>query len=158
MKENMLTIRTVENIKRGSKITLFNGLYAMVYGIISLCLMDIFIKRDFRDISVVWQVFAKYNPEIANMLFRFIIIKSILIIIVGIMIIALSNYILKKKDKTAWVTLFVTGLMFWGSLLTVDIMQGNLITIIISLVGWIMFIIGILLPVRYYLQRDYTEY
>jgi hypothetical protein len=154
----MLTIQTVENIKSGSKWTLVNGIYAILLGIAYLATLGFFIRRGFRSIDVVWQVFSKYNPEIANMLIRMIIIKAILIILIGVMIVALSYHILKKKDKVAWITLFVTGLIFWGSILTLEIMQGDLYLIVPHFIGWITFIIGSLLPVRYYLQRDYTEY
>lgn len=154
----MLTIQTVETIRRGSRITLFNGIYAILIGIIYLCTFKFLLKMDFRSIDVVWQVFSKYNPDITSMIIKLIILKAVFIIIFGVMIVTFSAYILKKKDKVAWIILFITGLIFWGLILTLDIMQGNLFTIIPILIGWIMFIIGILLPVRYYLQRDFTEY
>jgi hypothetical protein len=113
---------------------------------------------DFRRIEVVWQVFAKYNPAIAAMYIKMLILKGVLIITFGVVIVYLSNYILKKKDRTAWINLFIFGLIFWASLLTIEILNKNPYTIAASFIGWIMFIIGILLPIRFYMQREYEEY
>lgn len=154
----MLTIRTVDNIKRGSKITSFNGIYALILGILYLGFIIPILKTNFRKINVVWQVFSKYNPELNRMMIELMIIKGVLIIAIGIAIIYLSNYILKKKDKTAWVILFIIGLIFWPSILTIEILDKNIYTIIASFVGWLTFIIGMLIPIRYYLQREYPEY
>jgi hypothetical protein len=154
----MLTIQTVENIKRGSRITLFNGIYAVIIGVLYLFFMIPLIKMNFREISVVWQVFSKYNPELTSMLLQLIIFKGIIIIGVGVIIIYLSNFILKRKDKTAWVILFIIGLLFWASLLTFEILSKNFYTITASFIGWLMFVIGMLIPIKYYLEKEYPDY
>jgi len=154
----MLTIKTVEDIKIGSRITFWNGIYAIFLGALYLIFIKILLKMNFRVIDVVWQVFAKYNPGINALLFRLIIFKAILIIIFGAVIILLSLYILRKKDKTAWAVLFFLGLIFWASLLAMEIFNKNIYTIIVCFVGLLSFIIGMLLPIRYYLERRYEDY
>ena len=154
----MLTIQTVENIKRGSKITLFNGIYTIILAIVYLSTLRIIAKMNFKVINVVWQVFDKYNPTITFLFIKLMILKSIFMLIFGIIIIAFSIYLMRRKDKTAWVILFFTGLLFWASLLTLDIMDKNPYTITASFIGWLMFIIGMLIPIRYYLEREYTDY
>jgi hypothetical protein len=154
----MLTIQTVENIKSGSKLTLFNGIYAIVMGILYFIFLIPITKMNLRKIDIVWQVFSKYNPELNRILFELMILKGIFIIAVGIIIIYLSSFIIKKKDKAAWIILFVIGLIFWPSLLTFEILDKNIYTIAASFIGWLTFIIGMLIPLKYYLQKEYPEY
>jgi len=154
----MLTIQTLENIKKGSRLTWFNGIYAVIYGLLHLIFINLIIKMNFKAVDSIWQVFVKYNPQISFLYLKLMILRGIFIIIIGIIIIYLSSYILKKKDKRAWAALFIVGLIFWATLLALDIMDKNLYLIIASLIGWISFIIGMLMPLRYYLQREYPEY
>lgn len=154
----MLTIQTLENIKRGSRLTFANGIYAILYGLLYLGFIKFIIKSDFRKAEAVWQVFIKYNPTIGSLYIKLMIIKGILIIALGIAILYLSMYVLKKKDKTAWVFLFLIGLVFWPALLTLEILNRNIYTITASFIGWLSFIIGMLIPLKYYLQREYSEY
>jgi len=154
----MLTIRTVQNIKRGSRITYLNGLYAIILGIIYLALFKIILKLNFRKIDVIWEVFSKYNPEISGLLVRLFFLKAVFVIVMGIIIIYLSRYILKKKDKNAWFVLFIIGVMFWASLVVIEAFNKNWYTIGAASFGWVMFIIGMLLPIRYYIESEYTDY
>jgi len=154
----MLTIKTVENIKRGAWITYINGIYAIILGVIYLSFFRFLLKTNLKAIGVVWQVFAKYNPEINALFIRLIILKGIFIIAIGILIIYLSDYIFRKKDRGTWISLFVIGLIFWGSLLTFEIFDKNIYTISLVAIGWIGFIIGMLIPIRYYTQKDYGDY
>jgi len=154
----MLTIRTVQNIKRGSRITYINGIYAIILGIIYISLFKFIIKVNFRKIDAIWQIFEKYNPGISSIFIRLFILKGIFIIALGIIIIYLSLYILKKKDKNAWFVLFIIGVLFWASLLVIEIFDKNIYTIIAAGIGWIMFIIGMLLPIKYYIEKEETGY
>jgi len=154
----MLTIRTLENIKRGASITFYNGIYAILFGIFYLVFFRFILKENFRAITIVWQVFAKYNPALNSLLVRLMVLKGLFIITIGIAIIYLSLYILRKKDRATWIILFIIGLTFWPILLTFEILDKNLYTTVLSSIGWITFIIGMIIPIRYYMQRNYTEY
>jgi hypothetical protein len=154
----MFTIQTLENIKRGSRITFINGIYAILIGISYILLMIPILKRNFRAIDVVWQVFSKYNPQLSNIILQMMILKGIMMIAFGIVIIYLSSYILKRKDKAAWIILFIIGLMVWASLMIIEIFTKNPYVIIANFIGWITFIIGMLIPIKYYLQKEYPEY
>jgi len=154
----MLTIQTVQNIKTGSRVTLFNGIYAMALGVLYLGFYKFMIKINFKAIDAVWQIFTKYNPELSSMLIRLMILKGIFIIIMGFTIAALSSYIIKKKDKHAWVMLFIIGLVFWGALIAMEVLDGNYYAVAASTIGWIMFIIGMLIPLKYYMQKEYIAY
>ncbi len=154
----MLTTKTLENIKRGARITIFNGIYAILLGIFYLVFFEFILKTNFHAIDIVWQIFAKYNPAINLFLVKLIIIKGSFVITIGAVIAYLSNYILKKKEKATWVALFIIGLIFWPSLLTFEILDKNWYTTAMAFFGWISFIIGMVLPIKYYMQREYNEY
>jgi len=155
----MLTIETLEKIKTGARITFFNGIFAIIFGVAYLGFMEFILKYNMRIIDVVWQVFYKYNNDLASIIVRLTLLKCALIIIMGIMIIYLSDHILKRKDRIAWIVLFVIGgIIFWPAILTIEIIDKNFYTVVASAIGWITFIMGMTIPIRYYMQRQYTEY
>lgn len=154
----MLTIRTLQNIKLGARITLLNGIYASILGICYLVFFNFILKTNMRVIDVVWQVFAKYNPDLNALYVRLIILKGIFIFALGILIVYLSYHILKKKDKATWIALFIIGLLFWPSLLAFEILDKNIYFITANVIGWITFIIGMLIPFRYFMKEDFEGY
>jgi hypothetical protein len=153
----MLTIKTLERIKQGAGLTLINGIYTILFGVVYMALMSFILKINFRHIEIVWQVFQKYNPDVNFMIVRLMILKGIFIIVIGIVIVYLSNYILKKKEKMAWVILFILGIIFWPAVLTMEFLDSNIYTLVASFIGWITFIIGMLIPIKYYTQKEYSE-
>lgn len=154
----MITANTVESIKFGSKITIFNGIYAILLGIFYLSLFPWIMKEKFNAIDKIWTIFSRYNPEISGLYIKTFILSAILMIALGICIIYLSYFILKRKDKTAWIILFVIGIILWPCILLVDILNKNIFFIVLSFIGWLTFIIGMLIPIKYYLQKGYNEY
>ena len=122
----MLTIKTLERIKQGAWLTLINGIYTILFGVVYMALMSFILKINFRHIEIVWQVFQKYNPDVNSMIVRLVILKGIFIIVIGIVIVYLSNYILKKKEKMAWVILFILGIIFWPAVLTMEFSDSNI--------------------------------
>lgn len=154
----MITAETVKSIKFGSKITVFNGIYAILLGIFYLSLFPWIMKEKFNAINKIWAIFNKYNPEISGLYIKSSLLSSMLIIALGICIIYLSYFILKRKDKTAWIILFVIGIILWPCILLNDILNKNIFFIVLSFIGWLTFIIGMLIPIKYYVQKEYNEY
>ena len=154
----MLNLQTLESIKRGSRITYFNGIYAVLLGIFYIVFHSWIIRVDFSAIGSVWNVFSRYNSVLATLYLKFIILTGLLIISSGIAIIYLSSYILKKKDKTAWVVLFILGIILWPSILTIELINKNYFNAGFAFFGWLTFVIGIIIPIRYYFERDYNDY
>ena len=76
----------------------------------------------------------------------------------GIMVIYLSDLIIKRKDKMTWAILFLFGIINWVGLLIMTILLKNLMLIILTFIGWFSFIFGMLLPIQYYLEKSYREY
>ena len=103
-------------------------------------------------------MFDKNNPEISALFTKILFLQGILILTLGACIIYLSAYILRKKDKAAWAILFPIGVIFWGGVLIVEILNKNIYTITLSFIGWITFIVGMIIPYKYYTRKTTDEY
>lgn len=155
----MVTIRTVQNIKFGSKITLLNGIYAIFLGFFYIIFSKFILNINFKSIKdITWGFFYKFNPEIASMFGRLFILVGLIIIGTGGAIIYLSNTISRKKEKDLWIVLFIIGIIFWTGLFTIEALNKNPYTITASFIGWLSFVIGMLIPIKYYLEKPYDSY
>ena len=148
----------IRRVKQGAKITLYNGIYMILFGIFYISFFQISMKINFNSIDQLWGFFAKFNPQIAHIFYLLNILIGIFLISSGILIIYLSDFIIKRKEKMTWVMLFISGIIIWAGLLTITILLKNYILIILSLIGWLMFVFGMLLPINYYLEKSYREY
>jgi hypothetical protein len=147
----MTYYETLEKVKLGARINYYNGIYALVLGFVFIALSNVIVKMNFNRINIVWKVFSQYNSDISSIITRFMIFKGLFIILAGIFFIYLSAHIYKRKEKTAWLVLSAIGLLFWSSLLIMEILDRNILMIILSSIGGISFIIGLIFPIRYYL-------
>ncbi len=148
----------IQKVKQGAKITIYNGIYAILLGIFFMLFINYNMKKNFDSINQLWGFFSKFNPEISFLFFLFNLIIGIFLLIFGIIIIYLSDFIIKRKDKMTWVVLFLFGIIGWVGLLITAILLKNIVLIGLTFVGWISFIFGMLLPIKYYLEKDYREY
>jgi len=154
----MVTIRTVQNIKLGSRITFINGIYAIMIGIFYLIFSNLILKLNFDAVGGTWGFFERYNTDISMIFSRLFILVGVIIITVGASIMYLSYIISRKKEKDFWIVLFIIGGMFWHALFIVEVLNRNALTIIISLIGLVSFVIGMLIPIRYYIDKPYDSY
>lgn len=148
----------IRRVKQGARITFFNGIYMILFGIFYAIFIKFNMKQNFNAISELWLFFAKYNTKITFLFYLFNILIGLFLISTGITIMHLSDFIIKRKDKMTWVVLFLSGLISWGGLLIISFLFKNYILIILSFIGWFLFILGMLLPIKYYLEKDYREY
>ncbi len=138
-------------------ICLYNGIYAIVYGILMLIFSRMIIAEYFRKNPIPWSLFTVNFNYPAKLYYSLMFTHGFLLISLGIFIIYLSYFILKRKDKLAWIVLFSGGIISWASLFIVHIIMGSLIITILSFIGWVSFIIGVVIPVNYYLKKRYHE-
>jgi len=148
----------IKRVKQGAKITFWNGVYMILFGLILIIFVKSNMMRNFKSFDQLWGFFQRYNPDIAYLFWLYNIIVGIFLISEGIVIMYLSDFILKRKEKMTWVVLFLSGIISWAGLLTVSIMFKNNVLILMSLFGWATFILGMLLPIRYYIEKNYREY
>lgn len=148
----------IKRVKQGAKITLYNGIYMIFYGFFYIFFYKMNMRDNFHGISELWGFFLRYNPKIASLFFLFNLLIGIFLISTGILIIYLSDFIIKRKEKMTWVILFFSGIISWAGILTISILLKNMILIILSGFGWLMFVFGMLLPIRYYLEKSYRSY
>jgi len=148
----------IQRVKQGARITLYNGIYMILFGLFQIFFAEYNMENNFQAIKSIWRLFVKYNPKIYKLFILSNISIGILLISIGVFILYLSYFIIKRKDKMAWVILFISGIVSWVGLLIISILFKNLLLIVLSLVGWVMFVFGMLLPIRYYLEKSYREY
>jgi|SRR3989344_5137148 len=148
----------IQRVKQGAKITLYNGIYMILFGIFQIFFAEFNMKKNFQAIDSIWSLFVKYNPKIYKLFILSNISIGILMISLGVFILYLSYFIIKRKEKMAWIILLVSGITSWIGLLIISVLFKNWILIILSSIGWAMFVIGMLLPIHYYLEKDYREY
>ena len=148
----------IKKVKQGSKITLYNGIYMILFGFFYIFFAEYNMKNNFQAIDSIWRLFVKYNPKIYKLFILSNVSIGILLISIGVFIAYLSYFIIKRKDKLAWVILFISGIVSWVGLLIISFLFKNIILIILTLIGWAMFVFGMLLPIRYYVEKTYREY
>jgi len=144
----------IQRVKQGAKITFYNGLYMVFVGIYFIIFIDFNMKLNFNSIYQLWTFFWRYNSKISYMFYLFNLILGISLISNGIFISYISNLIIRRKEKITWVILFVAGILTWAGLLIVSFLFKNILLIILSFIGWIFFIFGMIFPIKYYLQRE----
>ncbi len=148
----------IQRVKQGAKITLYNGVYMILFGIFHIFFAEFNMKNNFQAINSIWRLFVKYNPKIYKLFILCNVSIGILLISIGVFILYLSYFIIKRKDKMAWVILFVSGIVSWIGLLIISVLFKNWILIVLSSIGWAMFVLGMLLPISYYIEKNYREY
>jgi hypothetical protein len=148
----------VRLIRLGSLITLYNGIYAIVYGFLILIFHQIILAEYFRRVPVPWSIFSKSFPYRGQLYISLLLTHAFFLISLGIFIIYLSFFILKRKDKLAWVILFSSGIVSWASLFIINVIMGSIINITLSFIGWVSFVAGMIIPIKYYIRKEYPEF
>ena len=130
----------------------------ILFGIFYIIFIKFNMNQNFEAISELWGFFAKFNPEITFLFYLFNILIGLFLISTGITIMHLSDFIIKRKDKMTWVILFISGLIAWSGLSIISYLFKNQILIVLSIIGLITFIFGMVLLINYYLEKSYREY
>ena len=148
----------IRKVKQGARITWYNGIYMILFGIFYTIFIKFNMNQNFKAISELWEFFAKFNPEITFLFYLFNILIGLFLISTGITMMHLSDFIIKRKDKMTWVILFISGLIAWSGLSIIAYLFKNQILIVLSILGLAIFIFGMLLPISYYMEKSYREY
>ncbi|MDP2925514.1 MAG: hypothetical protein Q8N99_04025 [Nanoarchaeota archaeon] len=148
----------IQRVKLGARITLYNGIYTVILGLFFLIFMKLNMKLNFNSITQLWGFFTRYSSNVAQIFYLFNALVGLLLISYGLTIIFMSYFIIKRKDKMAWLILFLSGITMWAGMLIISFFLWNLLLIALSLIGWSMFLIGSLLPIKFYLEKNYKEY
>lgn len=150
----------IQRVKQGASITFYNGMYMIFLGIFFIFFTNFNMKNNFNGakIGLPWGFFSTYNADVAYLFLLFNIIIGLFLIASGICIMYLSDFIYKRKEKFTWVVLFLSGIIVWAGLLTIFILMKNIILMILIFIGWASFVFGMLIPIQYYLEKEYREY
>ena len=147
----------IQRVKQGARITLYNGIYMIILGLYYIFFIKTNMKITFDSIYLLWGFFTRYNGNVAYFFFLFNILIGVLLISQGILIIYLSDFIIKRKEKMTWTMLFLSGIITWAVLLVISILLNNWLLSILTGVGWLTFLLGMVLPIKYYLEKNYRE-
>jgi len=148
----------IQKVKQGANITYYNGIYMILFGIFYIIFVKFNMRVNFDSIEQLWGFFSRYSSDISYLFYLFNVLIGLFLISSGINAMFLSDFIIKRKDKMAWVILFVSGLISWVGLLTISVLFKNWSLIVLSFIGWFSFIFGMVLPIQYYLEKNYKEY
>ncbi|MEK6830495.1 MAG: hypothetical protein AABX77_00510 [Nanoarchaeota archaeon] len=148
----------IQRVKLGARITLINSIYMIFLGVFFIVLVNFNMKKNFNVINQLWGFFSKFNPEISFIFYLFNILIGVFLISSGIIMFYLSDFIIKRKEKMTWVMLFLFGITNWVGLLIITVLLKNLLLILLTFIGWVSFVFGMLLPIGYYLEKSYREY
>ncbi len=148
----------IQRVKQGASITFYNGLYMIFIGIFFIVFYDFNMKNNFSHVTQPWGFFVKFSADVSYIFLLLNILLGIFLIAGGITLMYLSDFIYKRKEKFTWVMLFIIGIIFWAGLLTIFIFMKNIILIVLTFLGWASFVFGMLLPISYYLEKNYREF
>ena len=144
----------IKLIRLGSIITLYNGIYASILGFFFIFFNKFMISKYFEEFPEVWDILVKKWISEISQYHLILIYTGFLLVSFGIFIIYLSVLIMKKRDKLAWVVLFSGGIFGWAGVFVINILAKNLIMVIVSFVGWASFVLGMIIPIRYYIRKE----
>lgn len=145
-------------IRLGSIVTLINGVYAILLGLFFVIYSKFLISAYFEEFPEVWEILVRKWISDISQYYLILIYTGFLLISFGVFVIYLSFLILKKRDKLAWVILFSGGIFGWAGLFIVNILAKNLIITILSFVGWVSFVLGMLIPIKYYVKKELPNF
>jgi hypothetical protein len=148
----------IQRVKQGARITFYNGIYMILFGAFYIFFVKYNMEKNFTSIDQLWGFFARYSADISYLFYLFNVLIGLFLISSGICVMYLSDFIIKRKDKMTWVVLFLSGLISWVGLLTISILFKNWVLIVLSFIGWLDFVVGMVLPIKYYLEKNYKEY
>lgn len=148
----------IKLIRFGALMTLYNGIYAILLGVFFIIYSKTLIYKYFESFPEIWEILVKKWLSDISQFFLIMIYVGFLMISFGIFVIYLSIFILKRKDKLAWVFLFSGGLFGWAGLVVINVIARNWMITLLSFVGWLSFITGMLVPIKYYLQKEIPNF
>lgn len=148
----------IKLIRFGSIITLYNGIYAIGVGLFVIFFSKFLTEKYFEPFPEIWEILVRKWLSDISQYFLILISVGFMLISFGIFITYLSVFIIKRKDKLAWVVLFLGGILGWASLFILNIIGKNLLMIALSFIGWISFVIGMVLPIKYYLKKELPKF
>lgn len=59
----------IKRVKQGARITFYNGIYMVFFGIFYITFVKFNMRLNFESISEVWGFFAKYSSGISQLFF-----------------------------------------------------------------------------------------
>lgn len=148
----------VKLIRLGSLITLYNGIYSIILGIFMIIFNRFLMIKYFISFPESWEILVKKWITYISQYNLILIYTGFLFISFGIFIVYLSIFIMKRKDNLAWAVLFFAGILGWAAVFIINIVAKNIIMSVLGFIGWVSFVVGMTIPIKYYLQKGYPRF
>ena len=143
------------SIKTASKIMATMGVYLLCISILWIFLTEIMFVSDvyaytgwpYQNYLAVFPVFASFYMITKKLI-------GIVLCAVSILFILINEKCFSEGEKWSWYALLITGTIIWGSLLGYRIVIRYFgPSIVIFIIGTTLFIIGIVLPAKEFLEK-----
>ena len=136
----------------------FHGWYMLVMGILMIFVTEIMFISDFYAYTgVSYQTYYATNQVYAEI---FIIQKKLMGIIIsalGVLTLFVVKQGFSKGQKWSWFAILIIGVIIWGSFIgykiIIEYFGGSMITFV---VGAVLFILGLIFPVKLFLKNKET--
>ena len=142
-------------IKIGMKAMLIMGVYLVVLSILWIFVTEIMFVSDF--LAYTGQSYPDYldnDPRFAEI---YIITKKmvgILLLIIGVMIILITQKSYVKNEQWVWYALLITGSLVWETFIIYKLIIRYIgFSMLTFVVGAILFLIGIILPAKEFFSK-----
>jgi len=145
-----------KSIKIAMIILLIMLIYALAYSVIAFISPDIFVSRSFPVTGQSWSDLVASSPEVANFIlgaWRLAAGFAFSVVIAGLFVLFTG---FKKGEKWAWYFMLFVSLVAWANNLRSAISHENSLSIILTIVGLVLFVIGIVIPAKDFLGKQKT--
>jgi len=144
------------SVKVAWKVMLVQGIYLAVIGLLWIFLTQTIVAPTFASFTAQsWSDFLASNPKPAELLTIVTKVAGAWVFVIAFLTILIAWKSYSKAEKWSWYAFLVTGIIGWGSSLTYHTIIGwDLMTLVMCIVGVILFVIGIVLPAKAILGRS----
>jgi len=136
------------------KVYLVYGIYLAVVGFLMLVIPRAVSVGAFESFTgAAWAEFTETNAKVGDFIGLVFRLTGCMLLLVGIFKIFIASYPYRKAETWSWWTALTIGVIAWGFVLPFSIIVGDLATLMINVIGVILFLVAIILPARAVLSK-----
>jgi hypothetical protein len=147
-----------KSIKIGMVFLLVMLIFALIYSIVAFFSPAVFVSRSFSGATdQSWSDFVSSSPAVANYtlgLERTMAGFAFSVVIAGFFVLFTA---FKRGEQWAWYYMLFVSLIAWLNNLRMAIATKSSLSLILNIVGLVLFIIGIVIPAKDFLGKQKTQ-
>lgn len=142
------------SVKIAWKVMLAMGIYVVVLSLLWLFGTKAMVAPSFTSFTGQgWSDFVTGSPKSADFLLITSRLTAAMGLVTGILAILIAWKSYSKAEKWSWYAFLVGSIIAWGSCLTFQIIAESSLGIALTIVGIVLFAIGITLPAKAILAK-----